>query len=83
MEQHNVYSANTILRGDSVNAKEILAYTVEDACTVTGFTRTRLYQAIGDGSLNTFKAGKRRMLSAKALQDFIGKLENASKGRAS
>ena len=63
-------------------ANEKLAYTVEEACTVTGFARSRLYKAIGEGTIKTFKAGRRRMLSAKALQDFIGKLETASTGRA-
>lgn len=59
-----------------------LSYTVEEACDVTGFCRSRLYQAIADGSLTTFKAGRRRMVSAKALADLITKLERASAGRA-
>ena len=59
-----------------------LSYTVEDACEATGLRRSRLYAAIADGSLTTFKAGRRRMVSAKALQDFIAKLERASAGKA-
>lgn len=59
-----------------------LSYTVEEAIAATGFTRTRIYQAIGDGSLKSLKAGRRRMVSAKALEAFIAKLERESAGRA-
>jgi len=55
-----------------------LAYTIEAACEATGLTRTRIYRAIADGSLKTFKAGRRRMVSARALQDFIANLERES-----
>jgi len=58
-----------------------LSYTVEQATTATGFTRTALYKAIGDGSLPSFKTGKRRMISAKALEEFIAKLERESARR--
>jgi excisionase family DNA binding protein len=58
---------------ESKNQK--LAYTVEEACDVTGMTRTRIYKAIADATLVTFKAGRRRMVSAKALEAFIAKLE--------
>jgi len=55
-----------------------LAYTIEAACEVTSLTRTRIYRAIADGSLKAFKAGRRRMVSAKALQAFITGLERES-----
>lgn len=59
-----------------------LSYTVEEAVAATGFARSRIYQAIGDGTLRTIKAGRRRMVSRKALEDFIAKLERESAGRA-
>ena len=59
-----------------------LAYTVDNACDTTGLTRSRFYKAISDGSLVTFKAGRRRMVSARALEDFIRKLEAESQGKA-
>lgn len=58
-----------------------LAYTIEAAIEATGLTRTRLYRAIADGSLKTFKAGRRRMVSAAALQAFIAELERQSEGK--
>jgi hypothetical protein len=57
-----------------------LSYTLEEAQHVTGFARSRLYQAIAEGVLLTFKAGRRRMVSRKALEDFISKMEK--QGRA-
>lgn len=59
-----------------------LSYTVEEAVAVTSLARSRIYQAIGDGTLRTIKAGRRRMVSRKALEDFIAKLERESAGRA-
>ena len=59
-----------------------LAYTVEQAVESTGLTRTRLYRAFADGSLKSFRCGRRRMISATALQGFIEALEKADDGRA-
>lgn len=58
-----------------------MSFTVEEACLVTGFCRSRVYRAISDGSLKTFKAGRRRMISAKALEAFITELERQSEGK--
>lgn len=48
-----------------------LAYTVDSATEVTDLSRTRLFAAIADGSLKSFRVGKRRMVSAAALQEFM------------
>lgn len=58
-----------------------VSYTVEEAVAATGLARSRLYQAIGDGSLRTFRTGRRRMVSRKALEEFIAHLEVESAGR--
>lgn len=52
-----------------------LAYTVEQALEIVPVSRTRLYAAIGTGELRTFKDGRRRLVSAKALEDFVAVLE--------
>lgn len=63
--------------------KKRLSYTIEEACEVTGMARTRIYRAIADSSLSSFLAGRRRMVSARALEEFIAKLERDSQqGRA-
>lgn len=50
---------------------ERLSYNLEEACAVTGLNRNALYRAIGTNSITTFKVGKRRMVSARALREFI------------
>ncbi|HHA2785182.1 helix-turn-helix domain-containing protein [Stenotrophomonas maltophilia] len=50
---------------------ERLSYTTEEACAVTGLNRNALYRAMAAGQLNTFKVGKRRMVSARALREYI------------
>nr|WP_304945138.1 helix-turn-helix domain-containing protein [Xanthomonas euvesicatoria] len=48
-----------------------LSYTVEQAIAATGMSRSAFYKAISKAGLVTFKLGKRRMVSARALQQFI------------
>lgn len=59
-----------------------LAYTVEQALEIVPVSRTRLYAAMGTGELRTFKDGRRRLVSAKALEDFVIQLEKRA-GEAS
>lgn len=64
-----------------MESNQTLSYKVEDAVKVTGLSRSRIYQAIGTGELRSFLAGKRRMVTAAALQEWIGALEKAGQGR--
>ncbi|MET4599879.1 helix-turn-helix domain-containing protein [Stenotrophomonas sp. 2694] len=50
---------------------ERLSYTTDEACAVTGLNRNALYRAMAAGLLCTFKVGKRRMVSARALREYI------------
>lgn len=52
-----------------------LSYTVEQATKVTGLGRTAIYRLIATNEIQTFKVGKRRMVSVRALQAFIEKKE--------
>ncbi|GAA3928598.1 helix-turn-helix domain-containing protein [Luteimonas lutimaris] len=63
-------------------ANQKLSYTIPEAVAATGCTRTRLYGAIADGALRSIKDGRRRLIPAKALEEFIAKLERESAGRA-
>ena len=66
-----------------MNTAAKLSYSVDEACMALGLPRTTFYAAIRDGQIQTFKAGRRRMVSRKALEDFITKLERQSaKGAA-
>jgi excisionase family DNA binding protein len=62
------------------SAAEKLSYTITGACAVTELARSRIFLAIADGSLASFKIGRRRMITAKALNAFIEKL--AQQGEA-
>lgn len=55
-----------------------LIYTVAEAEAATGFPHSRLYELIRDGELVTFKVGRRRMISARAVNDLITRLERAA-----
>jgi len=57
-----------------------MAYGIEEAAEAVGITRTRAYQAIADGELRTYKDGRRRMVSARALAEYVAKKE--AQGRA-
>ena len=58
-----------------------LSFTIEEACANTGLARTRMFGAIAEGTLVTFKVGRRRMVTARALGEFIDRLERIGTSR--
>jgi len=53
-----------------------LAYTVDQAVDSGTFSsRNKLYAAIAAGHLQTYRDGKRRLISARALQEYIARRE--------
>lgn len=50
---------------------EPLAYSIRDACRLTSLGRTRLYQLIGEGTLEVRKIGKRTLIPAASLRALI------------
>ncbi|WP_367345246.1 hypothetical protein [Stenotrophomonas bentonitica] len=48
-----------------------LSYNLDEAISATGLNRTAFYAAISKNQIKTFKVGRRRMVSARALQEFI------------
>lgn len=58
-----------------MNASELglepLAYSVADACRVTSIGRTRLYELIAQGKLETRKIGKRTLIPAASLRALV------------
>ncbi|MEI2260752.1 helix-turn-helix domain-containing protein [Stenotrophomonas indicatrix] len=61
---------------------ERLSYTVDEACAVTGLNRNAIYRAITLGQISTFKVGRRRMVSTRALREFIESKEREASGGA-
>ena len=54
-----------------------LAYNPEDAARLLGFSRALVYELFATGELRSFKVGRRRLVSAEALVEFIRERECA------
>ena len=54
-----------------------LAYPIEEAFV----SRTRGYQLINIGTLKSFKDGKRRLVTRKALEECVETMQKVSEGR--
>jgi excisionase family DNA binding protein len=51
---------------------------ISEACAFAGIGRTKLYQAITDGSLKARKCGKRTLVLRGDLRDFLASLPGAA-----
>ena len=60
---------------DPISAAPALAYTVEQAAERVNIPQTKLWRAIRDNQLRSFKVGRSRRVSEQALRDFILWLE--------
>jgi len=47
---------------------------IAEACAVAGIGRTKIYQAISDGSLKARKCGKRTLILRDELRHFLASL---------
>ena len=47
------------------------AYSVAEAATILGISKTTLYEWIKEGVIPTFSIGAKTMVSAQALEDFV------------
>lgn len=50
---------------------EPLTVTVADACAALGIGRTKLYELIGAGQLETFKIGKRTLIKTASIRALV------------
>ena len=51
-----------------------LSYSVDETCKITGLGRTKLYDAINNGSLPARKFGKRTIILRADLEKFLNSL---------
>lgn len=55
-----------------------LLYGIEEATQVTCLGRSKLYELMASGDLESVKVGKRRLIPAESLVAFIAKLRAAA-----
>lgn len=51
---------------------ERVAVSVEDARRAIGIGKTKLYELINDGSLKTFKVGRRTLVTTASIHALVG-----------
>jgi Helix-turn-helix domain len=63
--------------------QEQLAYTVEGFISATKVGRTKAYEEIASGRLATYKVGRRRYISVRAIAEWQKRLEHEAIGAKS
>jgi excisionase family DNA binding protein len=59
--------SSTNLLTTTIPFSQRLACTVAEACEATGLGRTKLYELIGEGQLDTTTIGRRRLVMVRSL----------------
>jgi excisionase family DNA binding protein len=57
--------------GAAIPFGERLTCTIAEACAATGLGRTKLYELIGDGRVDTATIGRRRLVKVRSLQRLL------------
>jgi excisionase family DNA binding protein len=57
---------------------ERLAYPLKDAVAASGLSRSEIYRLLADGRIVARKAGRRTLITAQSLHDYIEKLPAAT-----
>jgi excisionase family DNA binding protein len=67
---------------ERVSMESQLAYNIPEACASARIGRTTLYEAIKDGSLRAVKRGRRTLILAEDLRDWIAEFPTKTPDRA-
>ena len=59
------------MRASIGRADAPLSYSIDRAMAVTGLGRTKIYDLMKDGTLESFKVGKRTLITARSIQRMI------------
>jgi excisionase family DNA binding protein len=77
--RHNRQQTNGMLHvprqtaesGANIPFGERLTCTIAEACEATGLGRTKLYELIGEGRIDTTAIGRRRLVKVRSLQRLL------------
>jgi len=58
---------------------EPIAYTIRDAAKVVGIGRTKLYEAMNKGELQRRKVGRRTLILAADLREWLSRLPSTKR----
>ncbi len=53
---------------------------IPEACERTGLGRSKIYELMATGAIESVKCGKRRLIPEDALLDFVARLRSGSAG---
>lgn len=53
---------------------EIIAHPIPDAAKISGQSRTRIYNLLSEGKLRAVKSGKRTLILAASLREYVASL---------
>jgi excisionase family DNA binding protein len=59
-------------------ATEQLLLSINESCYALGFGRTKLYEYIGLGLIETVSIGRRTMIPRASLDEFVARLRQAA-----
>lgn len=65
----------------SGNDLEPISVRIPEACRLTGIGRSKLYQLIGSGDLETVKIGAMTLVPLNGLRDLIERARRGDRGR--
>ncbi len=58
-----------------------VTHTIAAAQNVSGLSRTKLYELVGEEKLKAVKAGRRTLITAESLNNYLASLPPAAIGR--
>ena len=68
MAQENIAPYGDLADVTTIPFAQRLTCTIAEACEATGLGRTKLYELIGEGHLETTTVGRRRLVSIRSLR---------------
>lgn len=65
-----------------MNPNDRITYGITDAHQQLGITRSALYLLISNGEIPSIKVGKRRLITRRALEQFVARKEREQGSKA-